>query len=363
MNKIFSRLKKIGKYYRSRKTSQFVKKYYRENINKNKELKYSRNIWNKNFYWDFFFQSLPHSVKSKYFVPQDYYGYKIESNFNDVSTLIYVKDKNMYDKIFGNSGIKLPKTIFRCYNNILMDENYNTIENIDDFIKNIKHDIIVKQANYLHGGGEGVEKYTYSQGKLVRVKNNYIINIGELRIKLKGNFIVQEVVQQHPELAKYHPSSLNTLKIYTYRSVKTNIVSVIMCSLRMGTGNTFLDNVSNGGLSIGLKINNSNEAILREFGLDQWNVFFDAHPDTKVKFKDNEIPNFPLIVAAVKKLANLVPYQRLVGWDFTINKESEPVLVELNTGSGVWGLQATNGRPLFGEFSSEIKEYIVENNI
>ena len=136
-----------------------------------------------------------------------------------------------------------------------------------------------------------------------------------------------------------------------------------MGSFRMGTGSTFLDNVSNGGLSIGLKIDSSNEAILREYGLDQWNNFFDAHPDTKVKFKDNKIPSFSIINDSVKRLANLIPYQRLIGWDFSINEGGEPVLIELNNGSGVWGLQATNGRPLFGDFTSEIKEYIVKNKI
>ena len=77
-----------------------------------------------------------------------------------------------------------------------------------------------------------------------------------------------------------------------------------------------------------------------------------------VKFKDNEIPKFPLVVDSFKRLANFVPYQRLIGWDFTIDSNGEPVLIELNTGSGVWGLQATNGRPLFGEFTTEIKEYL-----
>ena len=360
IEKVILKLKSIRKYYRSKRTSRFVKKYYKQN--KHKDIEYSRNIWNNNFYWDFFFQSLPHSKKSPNFVPQDFYGSKIESNLNDLDTLNNVKDKNMYDKVFGNSGVKLPKTIFRCYNHIFMDADYYTINNINDYIKNIRQDIIIKQANYLHGGGEGVEKYIFSNNELQNSNNK--LNIEDLKTKLKGNFIVQEVIKQHPELSKYHPSSLNTLKVYAYRSVKSNIVFAIMGSLRMGTGNTFLDNVSNGGLSVGLKIDKtSNKAILREYGLDQWNNFFDHHPDTKVKFKDNEIPNFPLVVDSVKRLANFVPYQRLIGWDFTIDTNGEPVLIELNTGSGVWGLQATNGRPLFGDFTSEIKEYIVKNKI
>ena len=44
--------------------------------------------------------------------------------------------------------------------------------------------------------------------------------------------------------------------------------------------------------------------------------------------------------------------------DFSINESGEPVMIELNIGSGVWGQQSSNGMPLFGDFTSEIKEYI-----
>ena len=257
----------------------------------------------------------------------------------------------MYDRIFGNSGVRLPKTLFRCYNSLFMDENYKTIKDINSFVKNIKQDIIVKQANYLQGGGEGVEKYIFSKGNIINCEDKKCLDVDELKIKLKGNFIVQEIVVQHPKLSKYHPSSLNTLKVYSYRSVKTNETCVLMTTFRTGANNSFLDNASSGGLMVGLKIDSLNEAKLREYG-------FAFHPDTKIEFKDSEIPNFPAIIKSVKKLANFVPYQRLIGWDFGIDVNGDPVLIELNIGSGVWGHQIANGEPLFGDFSSEVKEYI-----
>jgi hypothetical protein len=349
-------LKKARKYYRATKTSEFVKKYYKEN--KNKDIKYLRNIWNRNFYWDFFFQSMPNSIKSNEYVPHDFYGYKIESTFNDEHTALYVKDKNMYDRIFGNFGVKLPKTIFRCYNHIFMDESYTTIEDIGSFVKNIKQDIIVKQANYLPGGGEGVEKYVFSKGSLINSSDGKHIDVDALKANLEGNFIVQEIVQQHPQLAKYHPSSLNTIKVYSYRSVKTNKIEILMATFRTGGNNSFLDNASNGGLMVGLEIDEFNEAKLKEYGFDKWGNHSSKQLDTNTSFKDNEIPNFPEIIKAIEKLSNLVPYQRLIGWDFSLNEKGEPVFIELNIGSGVWGMQVANGKPVFGEFTAEIKDYI-----
>ena len=54
----------------------------------------------------------------------------------------------------------------------------------------------------------------------------------------------------------------------------------------------------------------------------------------------------------------MVPYQRIIGWDFSVDKNGEPVLIESNYGSNIGGLQAANGKPLFGEFTDEVKDYL-----
>lgn len=357
MNGFIERLIKIKRKLNSRKRSRFVKKYYKEN--RNIKVDISKNIWNGNFYWDFFFHSMPNAIQSSLYVPNDYYNYKIERNLNDYATVLFVKDKNMYDRIFGGIGVKLPKTIFRCYNNVFMDHDYNSIHNINEFVNTINHDVIVKQADYLQGGGENVEKYRLLDNNLVNFTTNETLDPNKLKENLKGNYIVQEVIQQHNELGKFHEPSLNTFKVYSYRSVKTNQVHIVAVTFRVGVNNSFLDNASNGGLMVGVKFDEeSNEAKLREFAFDQWGKYINHHPNSMVNFKDCVIPNFSLIVKSVKRLANLVPYQRLIGWDYSINSEGDPVLIELNIGSGVWGHQVANGEPLFGKFSSEIKEYL-----
>lgn len=357
--KIILSSKNIWRYYNAKKTSHFVKKYYKEN--KYKGIDYSKNIWNDNVYWDFYFQSLPHSINSSYFVPYDYFVYKIEPFLNESRTNIYANDKNMYDKVFSNVGVKLPKTFFRCMNNILMDDEYDNIYDINSFFKKISEDIIIKKGRDTQGG-KGIEKYTKVDGKFINVDNGIPISIDNLKNIHNGNFVVQEIIKQHPFLGKFHLYSLNTIRVQSYRSVKTNKVSILMAIIRMGVGKSYVDNVSSGGISVGLKIDSNNHATLREFSFDKWGNYCKTHPDTKIKFKDSQIPNFHLIVESVEKLSNSVPYQRIIGWDFTINEFGEPVLIELNTGSGIWGLQRDNGLPLFGDFTFEIIDYLKKTN-
>ena len=61
---------------------------------------------------------------------------------------------------------------------------------------------------------------------------------------------------------------------------------------------------------------------------------------------------------SIVKLSNIVPYQRLIGWDFSIDETGTPVFIELNIGQGSWMYQIATGKPLFGKYSLEVKEYL-----
>lgn len=349
-------IKSVMRYLQSQKTNVEVRKFYKEN--KNSEIKYSKNIWSNNHYWDFYYQRYSHSKKSKYYLPYNYFVYKIQPNLNSDKYALYVEDKNMYDRVFGSMGVRLPRTIFRCSNYIYMDEHYNTIENIDSYIQNIRQNIFVKKAIDSYGGVD-IEKYIYKDGILVNGKSNEILNIQELFKKFEGNFVVQEEIIQYEALGKLHPHSLNTLRIESYRSVKTNKVHVLMASLRIGNNKSIVDNVSSGGFAVGLKIDDSNEAKLRKYSFKPFsNDQISHHPLSNIEFENYRIPNFPLVVKAIEKLSNVIAYQRIISWDFSIDESGEPVLIELNKTGGIWASQEVNESPFFGEFSNEVKEYL-----
>ncbi len=170
---------------------------------------------------------------------------------------------------------------------------------------------------------------------------------------------MQECYLQNDALKKLHPNSLNSLRVDSYRSVKTNEVHVLMASIRMGRNGSFVDNVSLGGMAVGLKVDENNEAVMREFSFIPFsNDRITEHPDSKVLFKDYKIPGFPSVVEAIQKLSNIVPSYRIISWDFSIDKEGNAVLVELNSAGAIWGSQENNGAPFFGKFSEEVRDYV-----
>lgn len=66
---------------------------------------------------------------------------------------------------------------------------------------------------------------------------------------LTGAFVHQEGVDQHPEINKIYPHSVNTVGIESYidNSGKTNILGTF---IRFGTNGKVVDNVSSGGFYV-----------------------------------------------------------------------------------------------------------------
>ena len=350
-NGIINSLKTIKRYYNAQKTSKYVKSFYKSK--KHLKIEYTPNIWNKNYYWDYFLQSLPHSIKSKYYVPYDYYSNKIERILNDKFTSNLTDLKNLYDKLFNSNAAKLPKTYLRCMNGVYLDNNYSSEIEPNNIVKELGQSFVVKPGSSTYGGF-GIAKYYYRKGNYYELNTDNIFDLNAIKIKMHGEFIIQETINQHPELAKYHPNSVNTLRIFTYRSIKTNKVVVPMSMLRIGKNNSIVDNASAGGICVGL----TNKGELRKYALDQYGNYTENHPNTNEVFEKNVIPAYDKILDAAVILADFVPYQRLIGWDFSIDCSENPIFIELNTGVGTWMLQIANGEPLFGDYSNEIKEYI-----
>ena len=346
-----SKIKKYINYLDRYKSSKFFRSYYYQNRGKN--INYAKNIWRKNKYWDFYYQSLPHSEKSQYYVPYDFYDIEIEPIYNNGVSSIFANEKNYYDKLFRDSGVIMPETIFRCINNVCLDKFYRAISDIESCINNIKQDIIIKQS-FGSGGGYRVQKYYYNHEKNILENNGIVFNVNEYYNLMNGNFIVQEVVQQHEGMGKFHPWSLNTIRIITYRSFQTNNVHTLGQTMRMGVKKSVVDNASSGGIAVGI----SDDGTLMKYAVRQHGDYYTEHPDTNVVFEGSVIPAFNEVQETAKRLADFIPHQRLIGWDFAIGIEVKPVLIELNVGVGIWMHQFILGKPFFGEYWKEVYEYL-----
>ena len=67
-----------------------------------------------------------------------------------------------------------------------------------------------------------------------------------------------------------------------------------------------------------------------------------------------QLPSIPEVLSTVKELHKRLPYFNLVGWDFGIDKEGRPVMIEWNRAPD---LSQTAHGPAFGEMTEEIVRY------
>lgn len=171
-----------------------------------------------------------------------------------------------------------------------------------------------------------VKPYNATQGRGV---HKVVLETEEQRksvfeeIVKQGECVVEELIQQAPELAKFHPASVNTVRVITcYRD---GIAKVVMCTARFGTGESIIDNhcISAGvDVETGIIVTPAREAQKRGTHL--------VHPDTGYQIIGTVMPQWDELLVLMKELAQVVPEQRVVGWDMALSVDGW-VIVEGNT--------------------------------
>ena len=164
----------------------------------------------------------------------------------------------------------------------------------------------------------------------------------------------EKVVQQNDFLAQFNPDSVNTIRIVTLNINRK--CTVLSAFLRMGSRGSFVDNFSSGfGILVGI----NNEGYLNEFGVDKnLNKVFEA--PTGLQFKGICIPNYNLIKDQIEGFSKKIPFANLIGWDITLDKQSNPIVIEVNLDSAHLALHQIFNGPIFGDRQSEVMDYIKE---
>ncbi len=184
-------------------------------------------------------------------------------------------------------------------------------------------------------------------GRLIQFYDSTVNNEKDLMkilFSMGSNFIVQEIVKQHPTLASLHESSLNTIRILSFfLEEEVHILSAIV---RMGAGNQRVDNVSSGGIQCSINLDGTCHKLASTKKRD----WVSRHPDGAV-FADITIPSFQKIIDIVKEEHSKLPHFRLIGWDFSVDEEGTPVFIEYNVCPGA--NQMTCG-PTFGNLTEKV---------
>lgn len=153
--------------------------------------------------------------------------------------------------------------------------------------------------------------------------------------------LVEEVVSQHEKIAAFHPSSVNTLRLWTMRD-EDGEVRFLNGIIRIGTGSSCTDNASAGGLCVGL-----NHAGI----MDSWgcrvciipSLVMDRHPDSGLMFDGVQVPWFEEAKRLVCRAHNCFSKNVFtITWDVAVTPQG-PLIIESNPFGGITTMQRMHG--------------------
>ena len=158
-------------------------------------------------------------------------------------------------------------------------------------------------------------------------------------------------------MAKLYPNSINTFRVISY--LLEGKIEVAPISLRIGGGNSEVDNIHAGGMSISVKRDGFLGEYAYRLGYGDSFEKYNAHPDTKIVFKEYRLSFVDKLVNSAKRLHGYLPNIGIVSWDFTIDEDGNVVVVEANLkGQSVWFPQMLSGESLFGENTRDVIDYV-----
>lgn len=285
-------------------------------------------------------------------VPEDICHDFIEPILNPQDYVGYYADKNVFDKLFPTGY--MPKTIIRRMNGYWYSTDYSRIVNLtDDELLNVLKDfkkVIVKPS--VDGiSGVGIHLFIRENERWKDAKNKNKLSV-HLIESFGDDIIIQEALNQHEYLNQFNDSSVNTLRLSIYKSVKDDMCHVTGAIMRIGGKGSIVDNAHAGGCYVGIE---SDGTFCHEV-LDQYGRKCSTF--NGVDFGNDFVyPQWNEIVEFGKSVGRFVPHHRLLALDVIINDKGTPCLIEFNIfGYAPWPFQYTTG-PAFGKYTDEIIEY------
>lgn len=250
-------------------------------------------------------------------------------------------DKCAYNEFFRD--VWRPKTIVRNINGYFYDDRKAIKREEAVAICSDLDDAVIKPS--MDGmWGMGVRAFSSERGRVTEYET-----VDGLFDKIGMSFIVQKKVRQHHEMSRLNPTSLNTLRVLSFRH--GDEVAVLYAVVRIGRKNQIVDNETAGGINADIDLN-SGRIIDCAYGSPSEKRI--EYTDVGTQLKGFLIPSFDEVISMVKDLHLRLPYFHLVGWDLGIDEEGKPVMIEWNRTPD---LSQTAHGPAFGEMTEEIVRF------
>lgn len=179
--------------------------------------------------------------------------------------------------------------------------------------------------------GVGFIKAEFDQEANIYLLNGESFNRGQLSNELHklNDYLVMELLQPHPQFAKYSKGSLGCLRYVIGRRLSGEPVEIVSY-MRFGTKQSgSVENYNAGGVLTFVKDGKYNGGHLLDFKTMK-DISVARHPDNDEEIKGS-IPLWGNIKEVALKIAILLPQLNYMGIDFAITKDGKIKILEINS--------------------------------
>jgi len=263
---------------------------------------------------------------------------------NPYKQVVSLQNKAMVDVYFPE--IPFPHNYLKNVRGVYWHDGeiMNVEKAAESIIKeNIK--LFVIKPSVDSGCGKGV--------KIIRLdsENNNQEYLQKLLQSYNKDFVIQEVLRQHPAIQELNPSSINSCRV---TSIFINGVFTYSTILKVGKAGSDVDNwhssyligVDDMGVVCGKGYDNRLNSVSKT---DNGKVFWGT-----------KLPCFEEMIARIKQWhIKYFPNIGVIGWDVIVDENNQIKVIEINTDSpGVLGEQFCSG-PFFKEHNRSINELLL----
>lgn len=259
-------------------------------------------------------------VFAKEYVPNNFYHCELIPRANE-SSMMALCDKNLCESFFPNE--RIVRTLLKNINGYYYSDGkpISEAEAIAKFWN--MDDVIIKPSR--ESKGHGVNLLNVKDG----VTNISGKTLSQVFKDYKRDFLIQELVRQHKDMAALNPSSVNTIRVLSYRSGME--ILIIYSVVRIGRKDKVIDNQCSGGISTTV----SEDGLLGEKAFGGYYEDNILKTDSGIILKDYRVPSYDKVIDMVKRLHMRLPFFDLVGWDMAVQEDGQPILIEFNTNPGL----------------------------
>lgn len=251
--------------------------------------------------------------------PDDYFRYEFyrKSKFERDKFITYRRSKSIIKRYNDPEKVEIfnNKVKFNMYFRDYIKRDWleidtATSDEIECFCNKYRT-LIVKPVK----GGQGQGIFLWNKENSTSGKDN---------LKDYRGYIAEEILIQHPVMATLNPTSVNTVRVLTFKG------EIIAAALRIGGSGAIVDNLHSNGICGHIDVKTG---IIDIPCIDMKFNRYIYHPATNKKLVGFEIPLWDLLVAEVTRAAKCLPSVQYIGWDVAI-LENSIALIEGNHDPG-----------------------------